>query len=236
MPSVWEITIEAEPSTTLNPERIHAIISGWLDEPDEHHTSLKAYSTRPPTMIVSGLYSIRIGLLDDALINRLSTSVQANRGDIHLGKMPARIIASRLINLWDWDDFAERAEPIEQIRFRFTSPTMFRHGVAHHQRPSPSGLFTPLRRKWERFYGKAPHCPIDDDLIRLTRFDVVPTTVRFRGRNWTGVTGAADLDISALREEHRAALDAITAIVPFSGIGAYTTSGFGATDRVGPEW
>lgn len=49
---------------------------------------------------------------------------------------------------------------------------------------------------------------------------------------WAGFVGQVSYDAGGLDVAHRAALDALASLAPFAGCGAYTTSGFGAVDRV----
>jgi CRISPR/Cas system endoribonuclease Cas6 (RAMP superfamily) len=165
-----------------------------------------------------------------------SEKVNRNGGAIQLGKMPAKVIRSRLVQHVTWDELADRAQPVEVIALRFTSPTLFRAEQEHHTNISALNVFRHFQTRWQKYFGRSPHCPVANQPIVISRRDTIPSAVRFRDTTWTGFIGAVDFDIGLMPPEQRAALDACAGLAPFAGCGAYTTAGFGATDRATHDW
>lgn len=232
MPSIWTLDLAVPPSAALTPERLHAIMCTLVDTDESHRSSMKAFSVRPPEPRIGDIVSIRLGLLDDDLINLLGERLQARRGRVAIGPAEGAVTNSRLHTMMSWEELADRAEPIDRVDLRFLSPTFFRRGNTAHLLPQPSIVFGSWRARWREIHGRVPECKFDDASMHVRRLDVRTQIAELRGEQRAGIVGDVSIDISALPSAERAAIDAFASLAPFAGCGAYTTSTFGATDRL----
>jgi CRISPR-associated endoribonuclease Cas6 len=191
---------------------VHRTLSRWLD--NDHHAQRKPWSW---TAQDSGLI---IGLLDDRLAERL-----VRCGDA--ASMPVQQIAKA-----DWAQLRS-SRPRDCWDFDFVSPVTFRRGNRFLPWPSPSAVFGSLRAAWRTF--GAPE--VGDLKLDLRLDPLVVTAVcgsshteRVIVHNNDGVlvggfvgTVRYALDGAADPE----AVSALARLAQFSGVGAYTTRGFG---------
>lgn len=218
MPSLWRCcwTATADP----DPQTVHRTLSRWLD--GDHHAQRKPWSW-------AGAASDRellIGLLDDRLAERLMCGADAT-------SMPVAQVAAA-----SWAEL--RDGPARDCwQLEFTSPVTFRRGNRFLPWPSPSAVFGSLRAAW-RHFGAPEVGDLDLDLclepLVVTAFTGASRTERvgvhkqdtvlvggFVGTIRYAIGGAVDPQI----------VDTLVRLAPFSGVGSYTTRGFGGVRILG---
>ena len=217
MPSLWGCRWNG--AADLDRSAVHRTLSRWLD--GDHHAQRKPWSW-------TGVSDreLLIGLLDDRLTDRLRSGADAT-------SMPVRQVAAT-----SWSELRSgRARDCWQLEF--TSPVTFRRGNRFLPWPSPSAVFGSLRAAWRHF-----GAPAVGDLELDLRLDPLVVTAvcgasrtervtvheqasvlvgGFVGTVCYSVEGAAD----------RRSVDALVRLAPFSGVGAYTTRGFGGVRTFG---
>ena len=218
MPTLWRCSWTA----SADPDRqtVHRTLSRWLD--GDHHAQRKPWSWA--SAADSPDRELLIGLLDDRLAERLLSGADAT-------SMPVAQVAEA-----SWAEL--RSGPVRDCwQLEFTSPVTFRRGNRFLPWPSPSAVFGSLRAAWRHF--AAPEVGDLDLDLRLDPLVVnalsgASRTERvgvhkqdsvlvggFVGTVRYAIDGAADPQI----------VDTLVRLAPFSGVGAYTTRGFGGVRR-----
>lgn len=211
MPSLWRCRWP-EPDR----QAVHRTLSRWLDT--EHHAQRKPWSwvTQAPDLV--------IGLLDDRLAERLHGGADA------VG-LPVEQVAAI-----SWAELRGGGVR-ESWQLEFLSPVTFRRGNRFLPWPAPSAVFGSLRAAWRHF-----GAPEVGDLELDLRLDPL-VVIAFCGTSRTervtvhqqdsvlvgGFLGTVRYAIEGAVDPH--AVDALVRLAPFSGVGAYTTRGFGAVRK-----
>lgn len=231
MPSRWRLTFgRVDPSRVALPT-IHAVVSAWLD--DEHHAQLKPYSVSP-LRTADGLTSLEVGLLDDRLEGRLRERTPVGLPVRFGGSMTSITKPSELIYGEDWDslmvDTGRRAWCL-----RFATPTTFRHANRFSPWPDPVTIIKGLSDRRAQFGPSGPELPrMRRDQLWVTDVDGRNEIVKVRGVTVSGFVGR--LRFEATEDAPNGGLiDALVRLAPYSGVGAYTTTGLGVT-RQEPTW
>lgn len=214
MPSRWTWDVDGP----LDRRATHRRLAWWLDS--DHKAKSKAWSWTETST------GIEIGLLDDALVERLL----AGAGE-----------AVTQVETVLWENMRRSASRRAWV-VEFVSPVTFRRGNRLYPWPSPSAVLGSLRASWREF--AAPH--IGDITLDLQHDPVVVTAISgaseverfvlherpdssgkkvpvmvtaggFRGRVTYAVDGGCDPDT----------IESLMTLMPFAGIGAHTTRGFG---------
>ncbi len=221
MPSLWRCRLTS--SVELDRSAVHRMLSRWLDT--DHHAQRKPWSwtcaedTSPRELL--------IGLLDDRLAERLRSGADATN-------MPVRQVAAA-----SWSELrGGRARDCWQLEF--TSPVTFRRGNRFLPWPSPSAVFGSLRAAWRHFGAPAVgdlELDLHLDPLIVTAVCGASRTERVTVHEQAGVlvggfVGTVRYALDGGGVDPRV-IDALVALAPFSGVGAYTTRGFGGVRRVG---
>jgi CRISPR-associated endoribonuclease Cas6 len=204
-------------------------LSRWLDA--DHHAQRKPWSwtvaaPSPGRAAAPPRAEILVSLLDDQLADRLVIGAEA-------AHRPVRQVAAA-----SWAELRDgRAR--DGWCLEFISPVTFRRGNRFLPWPSPSTVFGSLRSTWRSF-----GAPVVGDLeLDLCLDPLVVTAVSgasctervtvhrqesvlvggFLGTIRYAVDGAVDPQV----------VDTLVRLAPFSGIGAYTTRGFGGVRTLG---
>lgn len=207
MPTLWRCQWP-------NPDRaiVHCRLSRWLDS--DHHAQRKPWSWTAQSS------DLLIGLLDDRLTDHLVQCADA-------AGTPVQQVAKT-----DWAQLRS-GRPGDCWQLEFISPVTFRRGNRFLPWPSPSAVFGSLRAAWRHF-----GAPAAGDLKLDLRLDPLVVTAvcgssrtervivhnnesvlvgGFVGTVRYALDGAADPE----------AVGALVRLAQFSGVGAYTTRGFG---------
>lgn len=194
------------------------MLSRWLDS--DHQAQRKPWSWAPDAQ------GLLIGLLDDRLAERL-------RGGADTVELPVAQLAAA-----SWAELRS-GQARDCWQLEFISPVTFRRGNRFLPWPSPSAVFGSLRATW-RHFGAPEVGDLDLDLrldpLVVTAFHGVSRTERvtvhkqdsvlvggFLGTMRYAIEGAADPQV----------VDTLVRLAPFSGVGAYTTRGFGGVRILG---
>ena len=219
MPSLWRCCWagSGEPDRSA----VHRTLSRWLDS--DHHAQRKPWSWAAHTAD----RDLLIGLLDDRLTERLRSGAAA-------AGAPVRQVAAA-----GWSELRSgRARDCWQMEF--TSPVTFRRGNRFLPWPSPSAVFGSLRAAWRHFGAPA----VGDHELDLRLDPLVVTTVCGASRTERvtvheqasvlvgGFVGTVRYAVDGGVADPQV-IDALVALAPFSGVGAYTTRGFGGVRALG---
>lgn len=238
MPSVVEVPIVPESISAVTPARLHGLVSTWIERDlsvQQHRSPRKGFSVA--TQHVPGQpLTIRVGLVDDNLLERLADGVlsETGRGRLHGGLVPDA--PPVLMASVDWGELiraaAEREDPPRSFSFVAHTGIAFRHGRLTNPLPIPGNVFGHLRARWAEFAPPdlAPDLELRDLGLVISRLDGGTELTVVRGKRVPGFVGrftvhAAEADERALR-----VLDALARLAPFAGIGANTTIGMGRCD------
>jgi CRISPR-associated endoribonuclease Cas6 len=227
MPSRWEITLPGVDAAGVRLEWVHAAVSGWFDDGEAgHRVQVKPYAVSPPFASDRGA-AISIGLIDDALADRLPTRA-ASGVTVRLGSVATRLNGPpRQVAASTWAQLGEPTSA-EAWCLRFVSPTTFRRGNAFAPSPAPAAILGSLRRSWATFGPEPVLLELSPDPVWLTDIDVTSQVVRVAGRTVSGFTGRLRFACDAGPEAARA-VNTLVGLAPYAGVGAHTTSGFGVT-------
>ncbi len=220
MPSLWRCSWLGP--TDLNRHTVHRILSRWLDT--DHHASRKPWSWSGE--VGASPCSLLVGLLDDRLADRFLRGADA-------AGAPVRQVAAA-----SWSELRSgRARDCWQLEF--TSPVTFRRGNRFLPWPSPSAVFGSLRAAW-RHFGAPEVGDLELDL-RLDPLVVTAICGASRTERVTvheqasvlvgGFVGTVGYAVDGDADPQ--AVDALVRLAPFSGVGAYTTRGFGGVRTLG---
>ncbi|HEU0087525.1 MAG TPA: CRISPR-associated endoribonuclease Cas6 [Pseudonocardiaceae bacterium] len=196
------------------------MLSRWLDS--THHAQRKPWSWVAQT---PGR-ELLIGLLDDRLAELLCSGAGATGA------------AVRQVAAASWSEL-RNGQSRDAWCLEFISPVTFRRGNRFLPWPSPSAVFGSLRSSWRSF-----GAPVVGDLELDLQFDPLVVTALCGASRTERVTvhkqesvlvggfvgtvrytldGAADPQV----------IDTLVRLAPFSGVGAYTTRGFGGVRLLG---
>jgi CRISPR-associated endoribonuclease Cas6 len=229
MPTRWEITLPGVQAANVRLEHLHALVSSWLDEPDGHHATAKPYSVAPPRA-VGGTTVIEIGLLVDALADRLAACAAVG-ARVRLGSTFSCVASTRRVAALDWQPAGEGTDARAWV-LRFVSPTTFRRRNAFTPTPSLQAILGSLRRTW-RMFRPADVADVILDLtpepVWLTDIHVDSQVLRVDNRIVSGFVGWLRFVCDPDDGEVADAVDRLVALAPYAGVGAYTTRGFGVT-------
>ena len=230
MPSLWSWPLAT--ADDLDRRAVHALLSEWLDI--DHHAKSKpwSWSAHPG--------ELRIGLLDDGLVERLLDRAEAYRRSRTHRAGVTPVAAARQIAAASWGLIAD-LRPGLAWTLEFTSPVTFRRGQRFVPWPAPSSVFGSLRATWRTF--AAPHVgdleldlALDPVIVTSVRGHSVTERVALRDRRSAtratlqvpvdGFLGNVTYTIDGTVDP--AAVSSLARLAPFCGVGAYTTRGFGA--------
>lgn len=236
MPSRWDLALPGLEPAGVRLEHLHAVVSTWFDRDDEaHRASAKPYTVSPPRAGPGGPV-VEIGLLDDGLANRLLTvaspgaRVRLGRTTISLSEHPRQTAAI------PWDRMVD-ATSARAWCVRFATPTTFRRGNSFSPLPTPKTVLGSLRHSWRAF---APpevlgiELDLTADPAWVTDIDGRNEVSKVNGRTVSGFVGRLRIECDGT-DATAAMIDRLMRLAPFSGVGAYTTRGFGVT-RLESTW
>lgn len=235
VPSRWEVGLPGVDAAAVRLEWVHAVVSSWFDGEGgvDHAAKMKPYAVSPARSAEGGA-AVEVGLLDDTLASRLlsraagGVAVRLGQSVVRLRSGPRQVAAVR------WADLA-RPTPARAWCLRFVTPVTFRRGDKFTPWPDPSAVLGGLRARWRAFApAELPALELDMSTgpVWVTDVDGASEVARVDGRTVCGFVGLLRLECDASGQT-ASAVDSLVRLVPFSGVGAYTTRGFGLT-RVEP--
>jgi CRISPR-associated endoribonuclease Cas6 len=237
MPTRWRITAAGADPARVKAEHLHAVVSGWFDSDEEaHRAPAKAYTVSPPAPGAAGTV-FEIGLLDDGLSDRLLTRA-APGVRVRFGSQSARIAhVPRQTAAVPWTQLATASGAAGAWCLRYVTPVTFRRGNTFTPWPAPNAVLGGLRAAWTH-YAWAGLPPLELNLsqnpVWVSDIDGANDVLRVNGMIVSGFVGriryVCDADPQVV-----AAVDRLMRLAPFSGVGAYTTRGFGLT-HLEPTW
>ncbi len=237
MPSLW--SWELDTTDPVDRQATHRLLTRWLG----HEPTRKGWSWTP---FVSGDRPtiIEIGLVDDDLAGPLITAADRYRRNGRFEHHLAMTRDPQQCLALSWHELRSSGGGRHHT-LEFTSPVTFRRGNQFLPWPTPSAVFGSLRAVW-RTYG-APHIgdlTLDLKLDPLnvtwlsgtTQIERLPLGPRHQHPDRKpnditvgGFLGRIRYTWTAPTEDQLPAVHALTRLAAFSGVGAWTTHGFGGT-------
>lgn len=228
MPSRWQVRLPGLDPVRVTPEQLHGVMSGWFDTTEAaHHQHRKGYSVSPARAVAGGAV-LEVGLVDDALVDRLHEGAELGR----------RLRFGSQYTVVDRDPCQVAGVPWSQLDLpspatvwplRFVSLTTFRRGNAFSPYPGLKPILGGLRHTWQTF---APPqlqpliLDLAEDPVWVRSIDVASRVVHVGGLVVSGFTGRMTLACDAAAET-AGAVDRLLRLAPFAGVGGYTSRGFG---------
>jgi len=235
MPVIVELRLRAErvtrtpyvPSTVQLHGVACALFEGAFSE--DHESQSKPFSIWPLTPVADG-WLLRAAWLAAGFPQQ----VLASCGQLRVGPIFCSV-TDLAIHPESFTDLAD-GQPCDGVRLDFRSPVYFSQGGARLITPDPRLIAGSWRRHWNTHADPGLRIPDEDwrtltQSIRLTEFDL-STEHRDTGygRTGQGFTGTATLRLDKTAPaETRAQFTALARYATFTGTGAQTTHGFGAT-------
>lgn len=236
MPSRWQVILPGIPAASVRLEHLHAAVSGWLDDgDDEHRAQTKPYSVSPPISMPGGT-AVEVGLMTEQAAARLRERVSPGTR-VRLGSRWSTVAAApHPIAGVPWQSLPPAGPPGRAWCLRFVSPTTFRRGNAFTPAPTLPAILGSLRQAWRRFAPAELGLALDlsAEPVWMTDIDVASQTTRVNDRVVSGFTGRLRFVCDA-DDQTAAAVDALVRLAEYTGVGAYTTRGFGMV-RSEPTW
>lgn len=246
MPYLLKLTAQLDGEEPPLAEHVHAMVSTWVEGGESlevHRANVKPFRCGAVDWDLSGRTSIRVGLLNDALLSRLSGRAANGAATIRLGRQRGSLrrtqhgeLAAQVEHA-SWTNLLDASSPRSEFSFRFVGPTVFRSGRDFLPQPFPGLVFGHLRARWSAFAPPRLRPEIDVKSVGLVavRSDLatVMTATRrgpvpsFVGDVTFRATGGSDRDLRVL--------DALARLTPFAGIGANTTYGMGEARYVSSD-
>jgi CRISPR-associated endoribonuclease Cas6 len=236
MPSRWELRVPTPSPEAVRLEHLHAVVSGWFDHDDTAHRSkAKGYTVSPLRDSPHGPV-VEIGLIDDNLTDTLLTraapgvTIRLGRTTVALPTQPRQVAAT------PWAALTARGGNRAWC-LRFVTPLTFRRGNKFTPLPAPTPILASLRTAWRDFAPPQiaqPDLDLSSHPVWVTDIDGANDVRTVNGRTVSGFLGRLRIECDADDGIARA-IDQVVGLAPFSGVGAYTTRGFGVT-RLEPTW
>ena len=242
MPSRWQVQFEIPDIRRTELHQLHGLVSHWLEGPlsvEDHHANRKPFCLSPLERVEGDVWRTTIGLLDDALPERLMEQVVATGGQIRLGGQQCRVVLDgdsplNCIRAASWGALLAQASPQRLFTFTFLTPTTFRAGRNYQPLPAPSSVFGHYQAVWEAFGPPDSGVGVDlrDAGLFVDHLDGATAKAQVRRNTATGFVGTVTYRATLADPQVLEALDALAEIAEFSGTGAQTTHGLGVTERV----
>ena len=213
---------------------MHAVVSSWFDDlPNTNHeANEKPWSLKRSAVTEVGL-EITVGLLDrplesahrDRLIELEGTEIRLGHNVFVVDDEP------ELLQSIEWTELLDGSSSTPFFAFELKTPTVFRSGN-ESAALRPGLVFGHLRRRWTTFAPTDLKPALDfagcDFRLLDSGYPVTAQTgPRARPIYLDGTIGRVAMAVEASDRDLRV-LDTLARMSDFSGIGAYTTRGFGA--------
>ena len=235
MPVIVELRLRAErvtrtpyiPTTVQLHGVACALFEGAFSE--DHESQVKPFSIWPLTPVADG-WLLRAAWLSAGFPQQ----VLASCGELRVGPVFCTV-TDLALHPESFTDIAS-GPASDGVRLEFRSPTYFSQNGARVITPDPRLIVGSWRRHWNTHADESLRIPDEDwrtltQSVRLSEFDL--STQRRDtgyGRTRQGFTGTATLHLDKTAPaETRAQFTALTRYAPFTGTGAQSTHGFGAT-------
>ena len=225
------------------PERLHAIVSRWLEETtEEHKSSTKGFALSPAFDVDKGI-EFHVNLVEDRLVSRMeaATTVTLVNG-VTIGgtqynvQLPGE---SAILAEISWEEIVQvaRSANASSFSFEFKSPTVFRTGARSLPVPLPGNVFGHLRRIWRTFAPSGLSIDVDIKELNLAIQDIHidsqevtlglgQSSNPMRAVGFTGEVLFRSIETSRRQRDDLATL---TLLANFCGVGSGTTYGLGET-------
>jgi CRISPR-associated endoribonuclease Cas6 len=240
MPVILELQLRASWPLQPTTRQLHGLACAVFEnsDTDNHAGQEKAFSVWP----LSRSDSDAVGTLDGWLLRTawlrpaLPHSVPAAYGNLRLGHVTCTVTGIT-------HQLASHAQiaagpPLRRAELAFYSPTYFSQNGTDVVTPDPRLIAGSWRRRWNASLPPGHDLQIDDEAwrhthraLRLAAFDLRTEPMDTgRGRDRAGFTGTATIEIAAdAPDSVRQRFGTLARFASFSGTGAQTTHGFGAT-------
>ncbi len=232
MPVVLELQLRASWPLRATTRQLHGLACAVFEgsDADDHAGQDKAFSVWPLCRLDSGAADVLDGwLLRTAWLRpELPRSVLTAYGKLRLGHVTCTVTGIT-------HQPASHAEiaagpPLRQADLAFRSPTYFSQNGTDVVTPDPRLIAGSWRRRWNATLPPDADLQIDDEAWQQTHRALRLPMDSGRGRDRAGFTGTATIEVARnAPDEVRRRFGTLVRFAGFSGTGAQTTHGFGAT-------
>ena len=238
MPSRWEVRLPDINPDRVTPEKLHAVVSRWLDGTvaDHRRNDKKPYSVSMAHPTDGGAL-IEIGVARDELRDQLLACAVPGRRLEFDNQSTVLDSAPRQIDDIPWSALDSPSAATAWC-IRFVTPTTFKRGNRTTPNTSLKPILGSLRKAWG-IWAPPDLAPLVLDLtlepVWLTDVANLNSEVRYvKGNVVSGFTGRMWFACDATAEV-AAAVDRLVRLAPYSGVGAHTTHGFGVVRVEAPR-
>lgn len=210
--------------------------ASWL----HGHAAPKPYSLAPYYSEQGHLMGLRFATITEPAAELIINSWQYAHHQVyplHLGDQTFTIRGVEYIPGQPFADIAQSSAD-NSVSFRFLSPTAFKQGPGWLPLPLPSNVFASPLRVWKAYAPDVLAMP-DDWLdwchqhVFLTAHQIETVQVNLRQKgDFTGFVGSASFTTKNRKSRYLYAWQALATLATFCGIGAKTTMGMGAVERL----
>lgn len=241
MPVILELQLRASWPLQATTRQLHGLACAVFEgsHAHDHAGQEKAFSVWPLSRLDSGPAD---DVLDGWLLRtawlrpELPPSVLTAYGQLRLGHVSCAVTGIT-------HQPASHAEiaagpPLRRADLAFCSPTYFSQNGTDVVIPDPRLIAGSWRRRWNASLPPGHELQIDDETwrlthraLRLTAFDLATEFMDSgRGHDRAGFTGTATIEVARdAADDVRQRFGTLARFAGFSGTGAQTTHGFGAT-------
>lgn len=236
MPQVWTVVTDYGSDELPEPRDLQVQVAHWLDVGDSaHHRQRKPWSASAPRL-VGGRAAFDVRLVDDDLEPLLRRAVEGRRGAVvDLGGGPTQLALQPASghHRASWEELWDSATSSRRWSVGFGSPTTFRNKNLYQPVPMPKPVLGHLRRVWREFAPREPIVDLQDDPLLVARLEGATRSVELDGRPVIGFEGRVVYRAVRADDTLATMLDRLFRLLPFCGIGAHTTAGFGSAALLG---
>lgn len=245
MPATVTLELEGGDPSRVKHEHIRGYLSHMMERawPKElhddgvpvpsdakHRRTTKLYSAYPTYDESRGRVKLQIHLLDAGLLDHVTSTITASRS-IRFGSQTFTITGFSW-SMTPWADLATGTGRTGDLLFTFRTPVILREGDCPLPFPLPRSLFESLSHRWNTFVPSPLSVPVDFTDAGLVTVDLRIHTeiVRYERKPYVGLLGYARYSAFGADQTLRAVLETLGRFSRFSGIGSFTTAGFGVTE------
>lgn len=238
MPTVVTLRVRSSGMRLPETRHLHGLACALFERPEDDHSAMKLFSAWPAARAGDSRDSrgsclrLRFGWLHD----EPPPAIPSTGGSVRLGN--TRCVVEEVTEQKDSFGALAAGPPALSGTLSFHSPTYFSSNGEDVRSPDPRLIVGSYRRRWNAAVpGSAPWV-VDDDLwqrlsrsLCLTTFDLRTAGMESgHDRLGRGFIGTASLRLRpAVSNDLRAVFAALMRFATYSGTGAQTTHGFGAT-------
>ena len=243
MPIRARVHLNLDRPELVKTQDLHFHVCRWLEVDDAAHGAGSKPFALTPLMISDGSAAFDVGLLDDTLIHRLTSSVAADgHRTIAVGHATAQLHPGRGVEIVDvssWPDLLNQDRLTSTCcgemtwRLHALTPTFWRSRNVDLVEPRAGSIIRGLANKCELHYpaSVAAHASPTEKRpvprVVMGETDIAYSAMSWRRTTRRGFVGHVDLSLQTPDPAGAARVDALLSLAEFCGVGSMTPFGFG---------